>query len=195
MMPHLTHMKDNLYLVNALNHSCIWGKGECKHTLHPWGRTVSFHVAFVDTASCLADQDRGFHQMWDPCAVAFPWMQEQLYWLALGFCSALCRQDEHVGVRLHVSCGAHGKTHHPGLTWSCWEGFFFSLCLWWRAKTTVQKWLHMLFLPLFLSHFLFQMISLQTKEDGVFAENIFFMELALQICLKFKRKDNLAAPD
>lgn len=35
--------------------------------------------------------------MWDPCAVALPWVQEQLYRLALGFCSALCRQDEHVG--------------------------------------------------------------------------------------------------
>lgn len=115
------------------------------------------------------------------CGTPVPWLSPGCrssctgwHW---GFVQPCADRTNTWGVRLHVSCGAHGKTHHPGLTWLCWEGFFFSLCLWWGAQMTAQNWLHMLFLPLvllFLSHFLFQMISLQTREDGVFAQNKFF---------------------
>ena len=94
----------------------------CMHTLCLRGYVVSPHVAFVDTASCLGDQDQSSIKCGTPVLRLSAGCRTSCNGRCWGFVRPCKRQEAHVRKRLHVSRGAHGKTNWTDPSW--WEGFF-----------------------------------------------------------------------
>lgn len=86
---------------------------------------VSPHVAFVDTASRLAGQDQRSVKCSGPRVLRpSPGRRASCKGQRQCYCSALDRQEEHVGAGLHVSPGAHGNMREKKKKkqkWSVWR--------------------------------------------------------------------------
>ncbi len=138
LMSQLPLIKDNLRLVKALKHSCVWRKDDSihhKHTLYLWGRTLSPHVAFVDTASCLADQDQGSIHCGTLVLWLAPGCRSSFNDLCLSFVQP--PTDRENTWEWESTWAVELMAKHIILEWPF--VLVFSHCMWWGAMITVKE--------------------------------------------------------